>query len=243
MIKHYPYKSLGSANHGWLKSKHHFSFAHYYNPTRMSFGKLRVINDDWVEPGTGFSSHPHRNMEIISFIRSGAITHQDSTGNKGITKTGEIQVMSAGTGIVHSEYNRTKDPLTFYQIWLETNKLNIEPRWESKKFPTEQASKLTLLASGYSEDKASALFINQEARIYGGKLTKGSIIVHNIKHQAYILASSGMFQVQDNLEKRAGGNSANVTMNKGDGLEVTQSNSITLSALTDCEILIIDIID
>ncbi|PKI03417.1 pirin family protein [Glaciecola sp. 33A] len=232
MLKHYPYKSLGNADHGWLKSKHHFSFAHYYNPTRMGFGKLRVVNDDWVAPSTGFPSHPHRNMEIISFIRSGAITHQDSTGNKGNTKTGEVQVMSAGTGIVHSEYNHTKDPLTFYQIWIETNKHDVEPRWESKMFRTNQSSELTLLASGYPEDKGSALFINQEARIYGGKLAKGSVIEHDIKHQAYILASDGMFKVEDN--------SGSVTMNKGDGMEVTQSNSITLKVSTDCEVIIID---
>jgi redox-sensitive bicupin YhaK (pirin superfamily) len=234
MLKHYPYKSLGSANHGWLKSKHHFSFAHYYNPTRMGFGKLRVVNDDWVAPGTGFPSHQHRNIEIISFIRSGAITHEDSTGNKGNTKTGEVQVMSAGTGIVHSEYNQTKDPLTFYQIWIETNKHDVEPRWESKIFRTNQSSELTLLASGYPEDKGSVLFINQEARIYGGKLAKGSVIEHDIKHQAYILASDGMFKVEDNSDS--------VTMNKGDGMEVTQSNSITLSVSTDCEIIIIDTI-
>ena len=238
MIKHHPYKSLGNANHGWLKSKHHFSFANYYNPTRMGFGKLRVVNDDWVEAGTGFPSHPHRNMEIISFIRSGAITHQDSTGNKGITKTGEVQVMSAGTGIVHSEYNRTKDPLTFYQIWIETNKHDVEPRWESKKFPSEQASKLTLLASGYRNDKAKALFINQEARIYGGKLAKGTIVEHSITHQAYVLASNGMFKVENNTGSKTG----SVTMNKGDGAEVTQSNSIILRATTDCEIIIIDTI-
>jgi len=234
MLKHYPYKSLGNANHGWLKAKHHFSFARYYNPTRMGFGKLRVVNDDWIEPGTGFPSHPHRNMEIISFIRSGAITHQDSTGNKGITKAGEVQVMSAGTGIVHSEYNRTKDPLTLYQIWIETNKHDVEPRWESKMFRTNESSELTLLASGYPEDKGNVLFINQEARIYGGKLAKGSVVEHNIKHQAYILASDGMFKVEDN--------SGSVTMNKGDGMEVTQSNSITLRASTDCEIIIIDTI-
>jgi len=234
MLKHYPYKNLGSANHGWLKSKHHFSFAHYYNSTRMGFGKLRVVNDDWVEPNMGFPSHPHRNMEIISFIRSGAITHQDSTGNKGITKEGEVQVMSAGTGIVHSEYNRTKKPLTFYQIWIETNKNNVKPRWESKKFPTDHSSELTLLVSGYSEDKSNALFINQEARIYGGKFAKGTIIEHNIEHQAYVLASDGMFKVEDS--------SNNITMNKGDGLEVTQSNSILLRATTDCEVIIIDII-
>jgi len=234
MIKHFPYKNLGNANHGWLKSKHHFSFANYYNPTRMGFGKLRVVNDDWVEPGTGFPSHPHRNMEIISFIRSGAITHQDSTGNKGITKAGEVQVMSAGTGIVHSEYNHTEDPLTFYQIWIETNKNNIEPRWESKKFPTKQAEALTLLVSGYNGDQNKALFINQETRIFGGKLAKGTIVEHDIKHQAYILASSGMFKVEDSNEC--------ITMNKGDGMEVTQSLSIRIRATTDCEIIIIDTI-
>lgn len=238
MIKHYPYQSLGHANHGWLKSKHHFSFANYYNPTRIGFGKLRVINDDWVEPGAGFPSHPHRNMEIISFIRSGAMTHQDSTGNKGVTKAGEVQVMSAGTGIVHSEYNRTRDPLTFYQIWIETNKNNVAPRWESKYFPTDQTEALTLLASGYKEDKDKALFINQEARIYGGRLAKGTIVEHNIHHQAYILASNDMFKIEDDS-----GKTGNVTMNKGDGVEVTQSNSILLRATTDCELIIIDIID
>lgn len=235
MIKHYPYKSLGSANHGWLKSKHHFSFANYYNPSRMGFGKLRVVNDDWVEQGMGFPSHPHRNMEIISFIRSGALTHQDSTGNKGTTKAGEVQVMSAGTGIVHSEYNRTKNPLTFYQIWIETNKTDVTPRWESKKFPTEQLSALTLLVSGYPEDKNKALFINQETRIYGGKLAKGTVFEHNIDHQAYILASAGMFKVEDN--------SKIIIMNTGDGAEVTQSTTILLRALTDCEVIIIDTIN
>lgn len=239
MIKHYPYKSLGNANHGWLKSKHHFSFANYYNPTRMGFGKLRVVNDDWVEPGTGFPSHPHRNMEIISFIRSGAITHQDSTGNKGMTKAGEVQVMSAGTGIMHSEYNRTKDPLIFYQIWIETNKKNVTPRWESKKFPTKQTEALTLLASGYPKDKSEALFINQECRIYGGKLAKGTIIEHKISHQAYVLASSGLFKVKENTDSKKG----NITMNKGDGAEVTQTNSIFVRATTDCEIIIIDTIN
>jgi len=179
-------------------------------------------------------------MEIISFIRSGAITHQDSTGNKGITKTGEVQVMSAGTGIVHSEYNRTKEPLTFYQIWIETNKDGVKPRWESKKFRTEQSTELTLLASGYDEDKGKALFINQEARIYGGKIAKGTIIEHDITHQAYILASDGMFKVEDGLGNNTYNNADSITMNKGDGMEVTQSNSMTLRASTDCEIIIID---
>jgi redox-sensitive bicupin YhaK (pirin superfamily) len=198
----------------------------------MGFGKLRVVNDDWIEPGMGFPPHPHKNMEIISFIRSGSITHQDSTGNKGITKEGEVQVMSAGTGIVHSEYNRSKTPLTFYQIWIETNKNNVKPHWESKKFPTKFSANLTLLVSGYPEDKNKALFINQATRIYGGKLASGTVIEHDIKHQAYILASNGMFKIEDS--------SGSITMNHGDGAEITLSKSITLKASTDCEIIIID---
>ncbi|MBU2870630.1 pirin-like bicupin family protein [Colwellia sp. E2M01] len=235
MIKHYPYKNLGYANHGWLKAKHHFSFANYYNPTRMSFGKLRVINDDWIAPGKGFPAHPHQNMEIISFIRSGSVTHQDNVGNKGVTKAGEVQVMSAGTGIVHAEYNLSAEPLTLYQIWIETNKKNVQPRWETKTFRKQAENKLTLLASGYIEDKNQALFINQEARIFGGKLAKGTIVEHNITHQAYILASNGMFKIEE-----CTGSSKSVTMNKGDGLEVTLSNSIVISAATDCEVIIID---
>ncbi|TYK65234.1 pirin family protein [Colwellia echini] len=232
MLKHYSYKSLGNANHGWLKSKFHFSFANYYNPTRMGFGKLRVINDDWIDAGTGFPAHPHKNMEIISFIRSGVITHQDNLGNKGTTQEGEVQVMSAGTGIVHSEYNQSAKPLTLYQIWIETNKHNVAPRWETKKFRNQVDSALTLLASGYSEDKDKALFINQEARLYSGKLAQSTVIEHDITHQAYVLASNGMFIIEDN--------SGVVTMNKGDGLEVTQSKFIRLRASTDCEIIIID---
>lgn len=232
MLTHYPKNSLGNADHGWLKSKHHFSFANYYNPARMGFGTLRVVNDDWVAPGMGFGAHPHRNMEIISFIRSGAITHQDSMGNKGITEQGEVQVMSAGTGITHSEYNLTDEPLTFYQIWIQSNQHNVEPRWESKKFPTQAASRLSLLVSGYPKDADSALFINQQARIYGGKLAKGTLVKQPIDHQAYVLASAGEFIISDE--------SASVNMNKGDGAEVTQTKTITLTATTECELIIID---
>jgi len=233
MVTHYSYNHLGKANYGWLKSSHHFSFANYYEPKRMGFGTLRVVNDDWVEPGTGFGSHPHKNMEIISYIRSGAISHQDSTGNKGIIKSGEVQVMSAGSGIVHSEYNRTKNALTFYQIWIETNQLNVKPRWESKAFPTKAVStQLPLIVSGYPEDQGKALFIHQAARIFGGKVTKGSNIEHVINHQAYILASEGTFELQDNASK--------VTLKKGDGAEVTQTKTVTITALTDCEIVLID---
>ncbi|WP_448566110.1 pirin family protein [Thalassotalea ganghwensis] len=233
MIKHYPYHQLGKANHGWLKSSHHFSFANYYNPQRMGFGSLRVVNDDWVEPNSGFAPHPHKNMEIISFIRSGAITHQDSVGNKGVTESGEVQVMSAGTGIIHSEYNRTEEPLIFYQIWIEPNKLNVKPRWESKLFPsTLNESSLPLLVSGFEVDKGKALYIHQQARIYGGKLAAGAEVTLALTHQAYVLCSSGKFSIIDG--------SKTVTMVQGDGAEVTKQAHLVIKASTEAEVIVID---
>ncbi|WP_426369519.1 pirin family protein [Pseudocolwellia sp. HL-MZ7] len=233
MIKHNPFNQLGKADHGWLKANFHFSFAHYYNPKRMGFGVLRVINDDLITANSGFPAHPHNNMEIITFVRSGAIHHQDNTGSKGITHAGEVQVMSAGKGIVHSEYNKTNEPLTLYQIWIEPNCRNVMPRWDSKLFPTDYSTNaLPLLVSGYEEDK-DALFIHQHARIYGGKMKKGTRIHHKITHQAYVLASKGCFELanSDHL----------ITMHKGDGAEVTQTKEIAITAISDCEIVIIDV--
>ncbi|MDX2321645.1 MAG: pirin family protein [Moritella sp.] len=233
MIKHYPFQQIGKANHGWLKANHHFSFANYYNPRRMGFGTLRVINDDCIAAGTGFPAHPHRNMEIISFIRSGAITHKDSQGNKGVTRAGEVQVMSAGSGITHSEYNLTKEPLTLYQIWIEPNKHNITPRWDSKLLPKNtNDNALPLLVSGYRDEQDNALFINQDARIFGGKVKKGAQFTHSITHQAYVLASTGEFEITANQQT--------VRMNKGDGAEVTKQQEMMITALSDAEIIVID---
>lgn len=237
MIKHYPFERLGKANHGWLTSRHHFSFADYYDPARMGFGTLRVINDDWVKPNAGFPTHSHRNMEIISFIRSGAIAHKDSEGNEGLTPCGEVQVMSAGSGISHSEFNATEEALTFYQIWIEPNKHNVRPRWESKPFATDFADdgddcKLPLLVSGYPEDEGNALSIHQFARIYGGKLKKGTTLVQEIDHQLYVLVSSGKIKVIDNQ--------TDVIMNQGDGAEVTQQKFVTIEVLADSEVILID---
>ena len=233
MIKHYPIQQLGKANHGWLKSSHHFSFAQYYNPNRMGFGTLRVVNDDWVAVGSGFSEHPHRNMEIISFVRTGAISHKDSNGNKGVTTAGEVQVMSAGTGVTHSEYNLSKEPLTFYQIWIQPNICNVDPRWDSKLIAKDSNNTQSpLLVSGYDADKGKALFIHQQARIFGGVLNKGVNIEFNITHQAYILASGGSFEIRDNQQS--------VTMTKGDGAEVSQQKMMRIKVLSDAEILIID---
>lgn len=233
MITHYTYDTLGGANHGWLKSKHHFSFASYYNPKRMGFGKLRVVNDDWVEPGAGFAPHPHKNMEIISFVRTGEITHQDSEGNMGTTQSGEVQTMSAGTGIIHSEYNFSESPLTFYQIWIETQSKNIAPQWQAKKFPTDYTDELPLLVSGFEQDRDVALPINQQARIYGGKVKQDHVFEHKIHNQAYVLASSGAFELVSGTDK--------ITMNKGDGAELTQLTKVSVNVLEDSEILIIDV--
>ncbi|PKG39788.1 pirin family protein [Psychromonas sp. Urea-02u-13] len=234
MISHNKFTALGKANHDWLVSSHHFSFAHYYNPARMGFGTLRVVNDDWVKPGTGFPTHAHKNMEIISFVRSGSITHKDSVGNKGVTLTGEVQVMSAGTGIAHSEYNLSKSPLTFFQIWIEPNKHNVKPRWESKVFSGEcDAHSLPLLVSGYPEDEGNVLFINQLARIYGGKVKKGTRFTQTINQQMYVLASSGSFKIMDNHTE--------VIMQKGDGAEITKEKEIIIEALQDSEMIFMDV--
>ncbi|TDF35553.1 pirin family protein [Alteromonadaceae bacterium M269] len=233
MITHIPYSELGKANHGWLKANHHFSFAHYYNPKRIGFGKLRVINDDWVAPNSGFPPHPHHNMEIITFVRSGAITHEDSLGNRGTTQAGEVQVMSAGTGIMHSEYNLSTEPLTLYQIWIESKQAGVKPRWESRQFPTESSSSLPLLVSGFEEDKDNALFIYQDARIYGGQLKSDTTTEHKIQDQAYVLASKGTFEITNGSE--------NVRLTQGDGAEITKENSIQINALEDSEVIVIDV--
>ena len=228
MIKIYKYEDLGHANHGWLDARHHFSFASYYNPQRMGFGKLKVINDDVIQAGKGFDNHPHRDMEIITYVKSGAITHKDSNGNEGRTESGDIQVMSAGTGIFHSEYNLESQDTNIYQIWIEPNKMGVQPRWEAKEFPKDYVTdKLSLLVSGDSED--DALFIYQDAQIYGGKMKKDVVINHPIKRQSYLLVASGKVGIGKDIIK------------KGDGAEITDTQNVEIKALEDSDILVIDI--
>ena len=234
MIKHILNSQLGGGEHGWLSSRFHFSFANYYDPTRMGFGKLRVINDDVIKAGYGFDKHPHRNMEIITYVRSGAVSHQDNQGNKGVTEAGEVQVMSAGSGIMHSEYNLGTEPLVLYQIWIETDVKDVKPRWQTLPFPNKETEqKLTLLVSGFPGNKnEQVLSIYQQAKIYAGVLKKGSKMTHRIEHQAYLLASEGEFMISDD--------GAGVVLNKGDGAEITNVKTITIEALSDCELLLID---
>lgn len=227
MIKVYKYPELGTADFGWLKARYHFSFGRYQNPNRTNFGPLCVINDDIIQPMTGFDSHPHNNMEIITYIRSGTLSHKDNAGNEGEISAGSVQVMSAGTGIYHSEYNTTNDVITLYQIWIKPRQYNIPPRWDAKPFPVDFTEhRLPLLVSG---DGTAPLHINQDAFIYAGRLKAGTVIPHKIHNQAYILASSGEFSIDS------------TKLSKGDGTEITNLPSITIKAESNCEILVIDV--
>lgn len=230
MITIYPYEKLGAANHGWLQARHHFSFGQYYNPKRMHFGALRVINDDKVAAGKGFPSHPHDNMEIITFVRQGSVTHQDNLGNKGLTSAGDVQVMSAGSGVEHSEYNLSLESMKMYQIWIFPAKKDVKPQWGQRAFPKEYSDKLTLLVSGQPEHAGqNALFINQDAAIYVGHLKSGVTTEQTLKHQAYVLISKGTITLDG------------VAMKEGDGAEVAAQKSVKISATADAEVLVLDV--
>src|SRR5918993_918649 len=135
MIDVRPFNTLGGADHGWLKARHHFSFANYHDAARMNWGRLRVWNDDEIAAGTGFDPHPHRDMEIITYVREGAITHKDNLGNEGRTEAGDVQIMSAGTGVVHAEYNLEPETTKIFQIWIMPDRRGAEPNWGAKQFP------------------------------------------------------------------------------------------------------------
>lgn len=235
-LQKYPYTQLGHADHGWLDARHHFSFARYWNPERTHFGSLRVINDDKIKAGAGFPPHGHDNMEIITYVRSGAITHRDSLGNEGRTGAGDVQVMSAGRGVTHSEYNLEDIDTTLYQIWISPNQENVAPRWDTKAFPEKNVTdQLSLLVSGQPEHEGQgALFIHQDAAIYGGRMKAGTRIVQHIKHHAYILASYGEIDISI-------ADQTSVSLSRGDGLEISDAPSCVITSRTDAEILVIDV--
>ena len=227
MISVQTYQQLGYADHGWLAARHHFSFADYQNPERMGFGTIRVINDDLIEAGGGFDMHPHRNMEIITYVRRGAITHKDNKGNHGRTAAGDIQVMSAGKGIYHSEYNLEDTQTSLYQIWIEPTQSGVTPRWETAALASHlQDNRLTLLVSG---DGQAPLSIHSQAKIYAGQLDKGTRINHAIEHQAYVLVSAGKINLDGTI------------MHKGDGAEVTDQDSVTITTEDNAEVLLLDV--
>ncbi len=195
MIEIVSLEDLGGAEHGWLSTRHHFSFADYHDPARMGLGPLRVWNDDLIRPKTGFPMHPHRDMEILTYVRSGAISHEDSIGNRGRTEAGDVQVMSAGTGIVHSEYNLEDNDTEIFQIWIHPNRRHLEPRWETRSFPgVADTAAVTVLASGRPEDRdGNALVIHQDAALLGARLGVGQSVRHEIGpgRAVYLVPSGG----------------------------------------------------
>ena len=230
MIERRPFDGLGHADHGWLKARHHFSFASYYDPARMGWGAIRVWNDDEIAARSGFPPHPHSDMEIITYVREGAITHQDSMGNKGRTGAGDVQVMSAGTGVRHAEYNLEDEATTLFQIWVATDRPGAQPGWGAKKFPKEERDGgFVVLASGFPEDE-DALRINAAARVMGATLKAGQraeLALDPARH-VYLVAVNGPVEVNG------------VRAEARDGVAVTGEERIGIVALADTEIVLVD---
>src|SRR5690606_20602211 len=193
MIERRPFQALGGANHGWLNARHHFSFASYYDPKRMGWGALRGWNDDEIQPGTGFPPHSHANMEIITYVREGAISHSESLGNKGRTEAGDVQGMSAGTGITHAEYNEEPETTKIFQIWIEPSSTGLAPSWGSKPFPRDDRSgAFVTLASGFEHD-GDALPIRAKARVLGATVKAGGTVEYRLDpgRHAYVVVAKG----------------------------------------------------
>ncbi|HEX4173242.1 MAG TPA: pirin family protein, partial [Acetobacteraceae bacterium] len=196
MIQLRPFAGLGRFRNDWLNARHHFSFGDYRDPQRMGFGRLRVWNDDEVGAGAGFDPHPHREMEIITYIREGAITHRDNLGNEGRTAAGDVQVMHAGTGIVHAEYNREDAPTRLFQIWIEPDRHGVIPGWQTRQFPGEGG--LAVLASGRAQDEGSgALPLHADAAVLAGRLSAGETARVRIGagRRAYLVPAIGSVTV------------------------------------------------
>lgn len=224
--------SRGDANHGWLKSRHTFSFANYHNPERMGFGALRVINDDFVTAGQGFGKHSHRDMEIISIPLSGKLGHGDNIGNNGIIETGEIQVMSAGTGITHSEMNGdNEEAVKFLQIWVIPNKMNVEPRYQQVRMDEiMQPNEFNQVLSPNADD--AGVWIHQNAWFNMGDFDKGvtqTYQLHDPNNGVYIFVISGKVIVNGN------------TLDTRDGLGVWDTKNFTMDVEEDAKVLLMEV--
>ena len=231
MIERRAFDRLGGGDHGWLNTRHHFSFADYRDPKRMDWGALRVWNDDEIAPQTGFPPHPHADMEIITYVRQGAITHQDSLGNKGRTKAGDVQVMSAGTGIRHSEYNLEDEPTAIFQIWIIPTRRGGDPGWDTRPFPKgEGAGHFVTLASGIDGD-ADALPIRANARVLGATLKAGETAEYRLapNRRAYLVPAKGAVEVNG------------VRIEARDGAAIENERVLTVTALDNAEIVLVDV--
>jgi len=230
MIELRPFEQLGGENHGWLDAKHHFSFAGYHDPQRQHWGSLRVWNDDTIQPKSGFPSHPHRDMEIVTYVRKGAITHQDNLGNKGRTEAGDVQVMSAGTGIAHAEFNLEDEVTQLFQIWILPDRTGEQPSWGTKPFPQgDRAGRFVPLASGLADDD-EALPIRADARVAGASVKAGETVRYALGEgrRAYLVPATGRIEVNG------------VAAKARDGLAIRDEAEIAVTAIEDSEVVLVD---
>ena len=235
MIQLRPFNSLGAFRNEWLNAHHHFSFGGYHDPKRMGLGGLRVWNDDEVAPGTGFDPHPHRDMEIVTYVRAGAITHRDNLGNEGRTEAGDVQVMHAGTGITHAEYNKEDVPTRLFQIWIMPDKRGVAPGWGTRTFPKGALTgnnALSVLASGRPADAESdALPLHADAAVLVGTLAEGQTTVLTLApgRAAYLVPVNGAVMVNG------------VVAHARDGMAILDERSVTITATQATEIVVVDV--
>ena len=230
MIERRPHAELGHARHGWLNARHHFSFAEYHDAQRMRWGRLRVWNDDSIAPHSGFEPHGHRDMEIITYVRQGAITHEDSLGNRGRTVAGDVQVMSAGSGIVHSEYNLEDEETRIFQIWIHPQQTGLPPTWGTRRFPSgERAGAFVTLASGHEGDE-DALRIRTDGRLVAATLQAGQSASYTLgERRAYLVPASGRVEVNG------------IVLQARDGAAIEGEAVIQVTALDDSEVILVDV--
>ena len=233
MIDIRPFKSLGGANHGWLNARHHFSFANYHDPDRMNWGRLRVWNDDEIAAGTGFDPHPHRDMEIITYVREGAITHKDSLGNTGRTEAGDVQIMSAGTGVVHSEYNLEPETTKIFQIWIIPDRRGAKPNWGAKSFPkAAREAGFEVLASGRPQDaEGGALPLNVNGAVLAATLKAGQTLRQPLGEgrAAYLVPAKGRVTVNG------------VAVGTRDGAGIVDETVMEITASEDAELVLVEV--
>lgn len=230
MIQLRPFDSLGAFRNEWLNAHHHFSFGGYHDPARMGLGRLRVWNDDEVAPGTGFDPHPHRDMEIVTYIREGAITHRDNLGNEGRTEAGDVQVMHAGTGIVHAEYNKEDIPTRLFQIWILPDRRGVAPGWSTRTFP--RGNGLSVLASGRPSDSAlEALPLNADAAVLAGTLAKGQTTKLTLEpgRAAYLVPVNGTVTVNG------------VVVGARDGVAISDERMVMIAATEATELVVVEV--
>jgi redox-sensitive bicupin YhaK (pirin superfamily) len=230
MIERRPLATLGAANHGWLDARHHFSFAGYRDDARTQWGALRVWNDDAIAPGAGFPPHSHADMEIITYVREGAISHRDSLGNAGRTVAGDVQVMSAGTGITHAEFNQETDTTRIFQIWILPRERGLPPAWGAKPFPRDDRSgRFVALASGFPGD-ADALPIRADARVLGARLKAGEVATYPLaSRRAYLVPATGRVEVNG------------VVLEARDGAAIADEPGLRVTALEDAEVVLVEV--